>query len=452
MRLAEILPPLGGSERNHPRIRELRAIENRSPQDEAELRSYCAFPDNPSARDLFVKNYLTEQGLSKMSAEELADLRAFHRILFLQNELKEFGGMACSIEDLEKMLLLHFEINPLASPLERINEIVAKLPNCIIPVNTLSGAAFGSNPGEALVKLFLKGIHLIGDWATQRTNGCLAIYESIDCIRDEVRTKKFLLAIDKCMANLATRRQERINVLDAGCGAIPIMGIYAALLNPNAAVTCLELNPKAARFARAIVHSLGLQKQITVVNADAITYRPPQSIDLLISETMHSGLINEPIVPIMKNLVSFVAADGFTLPSQIELFAGLIPLNSLTKQMIFYKNDPRNSRYYAAGPWNSVMYYQPGSALDEINFTIDISELEPGIYLIYVCDRVSLFDESIEIHDSLITSPQNVLADGSNVQDQDPWILDLRNRPLNGKVRISYKPGGTLVGAGSFVP
>ncbi len=89
------------------------------------------------------------------------------------------------------------------------------------------------------------------------TNDSFAPAQSIHCMRDTVRTKKFMTAVSNAV-EAASQRKEVVEVCDAGSGTIPIMGIYAALASPRARVTCLENNPHAVQIARAAVKAFGV--------------------------------------------------------------------------------------------------------------------------------------------------------------------------------------------------
>jgi len=77
----------------------------------------------------------------------------------------------------------------------------------------------------------------------------------------------------------------------------------------------------SARIARGVVEALGLSQRIMVMEADATSYVPQDPLPLLISETMDSGLMKEPIAAIFGNLSRYVAPDGLPIPESVTVKA-----------------------------------------------------------------------------------------------------------------------------------
>lgn len=159
------------------------------------------------------------------------------------------------------------------------------------------------------------------------------IEDSIVCLRDAVRTKKFTESVIASVKKIQSFRDAKndstpIEVLDAGSGAVPIMAIVAALTSPHVRCTCIESSPNAVQFSRHLVKSLNLEDRITILHSDARKYVPPNNIDILVSETMDAGMTNEPMRDILDHLRVFVSGVGIIIPSEIETYATSIPLKT----------------------------------------------------------------------------------------------------------------------------
>lgn len=160
----------------------------------------------------------------------------------------------------------------------------------------------------------------------QGVPGALSLRDGLATLRDQVRTKRFLQAIERAIQRLEQRFPSGdINVIDAGTGPIPILSIAAALQSPRVRCLGLELNPDSAVLARHTVAALGLSKQIVIVEGDATRYTPAQPFHLLLSETMDAALFSEPIVQIFTRLSPHLIKDGVRIPQTITIKALLAP-------------------------------------------------------------------------------------------------------------------------------
>ena len=260
---------------------------------------------------------------------------------------------------------------------------------------------------------------------------------SARCLRDEGRTGKFLLSIRAAVRTLADCH-DTVEVVDAGCGAIPIMGLYAALLSGKVNVTCLEMNRTSVRNARDIVSALGLQNRVWVIECDASRYEHDFPIDLLISETMHTALTDEPIVSIMENLGRFRSAQGLTVPESVVLKAGLVPISAFRG---------RNHLEQICSPrvpvkWAEQQIWNSGDPLPEVHFDLPLGSLPPGKYAAAVGCDVILPSQQITDYESLITAPRLVL-ENHNGRSTSPLLIDIKpNGPARGAtLHIKYAPG-----------
>lgn len=264
---------------------------------------------------------------------------------------------------------------------------------------------------RSLKKFFLEGIKIadyerLDEKALESgdiPDDIMGLSHAMGCILDEKRTIKFIRGLFARLNELEGKR-EKVEVVDAGCGPIPLFGILAALKSDKVQVTCLECNRVSANLAERIIHNLGLSDRVKVMNVDAKTYRHPISIDLLVSETIYSGLIDESFVQILGNLEAYVAEDGFVIPEWVTVDTGLV-----SKEVA----EEWGMAHYALrgnfGPdvaLTEVARVTSGRALKEIRFVLPAAAAATGIYHLVLSSRVGIANGTVlERGESVITSP-----------------------------------------------
>lgn len=246
----------------------------------------------------------------------------------------------------------------------------------------------------------------------------LGLLPAWGCMNDDVRTAKFLKAEMGALERLEYK--DSLEVVDAGAGPLPIFGIIAALKSDKANVTCIEVNPESAAMAKRVVSNLGLEGRIKIVCEDATTYVHEKEIDLLISETMYSGLLNgEEMIDILGNLSAQTSHGGEIIPRVVTVNAGVVSVS-------------RSGAEVNAMPLRRVYEYSSGESVkDEIRFAIDLTDLEPGNCRVTLSSDVVLDDDSIlEEHDSHITRPVSI-----------PIAIDFAEDRGGDVLVVSYLPG-----------
>lgn len=116
------------------------------------------------------------------------------------------------------------------------------------------------------------------------------------CLRDRKRTLAFKEAIDRSV------RPGDV-ILDIGSGS-GIMAFFAAKAGASK-VYAVEIDHCLAESLRASIRANRLQDVVTVVEADAMQADLPHA-DVVIGETIETGLLDEMQVPLMNRLI----ADG----------------------------------------------------------------------------------------------------------------------------------------------
>lgn len=163
---------------------------------------------------------------------------------------------------------------------------------------------------------------------------------SPECLRDVVRTRKFLQSISHVVNDLASKKFGKINLVDAGCGSIPIMGVYAALCSDRVHATLIENDPVSFIVASQLIYDLGLQDRVKVLKEDAEKFSLDKAPDLIISETMNAAFVDEKMPCILNNLKGSFNHDISFVPERVEL--------------TLFEGDKDASREIAS--WN----YEPG--------------------------------------------------------------------------------------------
>lgn len=427
-----------------------------TPEEEGELRGLFAHPNDPKAQALVKLEYLASKGLAEMSADQRERLRVIRAKAWetrfqieMTREDREVGrgrekpkadeGLAGRAE--LEMIHIQAKIASLSGrfegePKTTLDRLLAEIPD---DITVYTKGTIGSMPKNAPSNFelyFMSRISELPEFLdAKRQDGSLRVMESIRCLRDKIRTKKFLAGVAEAVQNLEKDREE-IHVLDAGCGAIPVQAIYAALSSSKVHCTCIELNPNSAAMAKRVVAAFGLQERIKIVQTDAIKFQTEQGIDLLISETMHSGLTAEPMVQIMSNLAPQVNPEGIKLPNKVTVKAAFIKVSDYANPK-GYVRIYGNLHHYVEPTWITVTEYKPGDNLEQINFDLPTSDLEPGSYFVLLASEVDIGSQHLNLYQSLITIPQ-VLRE----QNMDPKIFKVTSGTQ--KVHVKYKPGTDL--------
>lgn len=80
-------------------------------------------------------------------------------------------------------------------------------------------------------------------------------------------------------------------VLELGTGT-GVLSYFAAQAGA-AAVWCVERQPDLANRARELLRANGVSEQVNVITGDAFEYLPPEPVDVVVCEMLHSALLRE---------------------------------------------------------------------------------------------------------------------------------------------------------------
>ncbi len=116
-------------------------------------------------------------------------------------------------------------------------------------------------------------------------------------------------------------------VLELG-GGTGVLSFFAA--QKAARVWCVERNPELVDTARRLLALNGVDDRVEVVAADAYDYLPPERVDVVVCEMLHSGLLREKQAPLMVSFKKrYLARFGPPLPTLVPEAAilGLQPVH-----------------------------------------------------------------------------------------------------------------------------
>lgn len=129
---------------------------------------------------------------------------------------------------------------------------------------------------------------------TYPVGGYIPVQYHHQMLADEARSAGFQRAIDRIV------RPGNV-VLDAGAGT-GLLSFFAA--RRGARVYAIEADPAVAALAGRLIALNGLNDRITLVQARAEEYTPPEPVDVVICEMLHVGLLVEQQVPVLNAIHS----------------------------------------------------------------------------------------------------------------------------------------------------
>ena len=150
------------------------------------------------------------------------------------------------------------------------------------------------------------------------------------CIKDLMRTKKFVDAIIQATSDLRKSIKGRaINILYVGTGPfatllLPLTTLYGP---DQVRFFLVEVNEASFNCLQKMAGTLGLEKYISQLeNTDAAKWKLPSDlhVDLFICEAIQQGLRNEPQVDICLNILPQLPPNSIIIPEEITLQAALI--------------------------------------------------------------------------------------------------------------------------------
>jgi predicted RNA methylase len=145
------------------------------------------------------------------------------------------------------------------------------------------------------------------------------------CLLEMKRTAKFLRGINQAILKKLDKKKS-IHILYAGCGP------YATLITPlltlfsanKIKIDLLDINKVSLGSAKSVINGFQFEKYIEdYILEDASEIQLEKQYDIIISETLQTGLRNEPLVAIMQNLASQINRDCIFIPEEVTVDAKL---------------------------------------------------------------------------------------------------------------------------------
>jgi protein arginine N-methyltransferase 1 len=119
----------------------------------------------------------------------------------------------------------------------------------------------------------------------------IPIHYHFNMLDDERRTGAFERAI-------AAVVRPPMKVVELG-GGTGVLSFFAARAGA-AKVWCVEYNPELLEVATALMQRNGVDDTVSLVDADADEYLPPEPVDVVICEMLHVGLLRERQEPVVS--------------------------------------------------------------------------------------------------------------------------------------------------------
>lgn len=180
--------------------------------------------------------------------------------------------------------------------------------------------------------------------------------DAIRCLYDVARTEIFVQGIRQSVEQLKTKFPDQdLVVIEAGCGT-GILAVACALAGVGK-VYGLEINPTTARYTTRFIEELGLSGVVEVQEADATQFQPNSSVNLVVSENMHTGLFLEPQIQIISNLRQYLVDGGLVVPEAVTLSFGLVegaPWEEIGKPHVELRNARNGSSAMRFGNWTTL--------------------------------------------------------------------------------------------------
>lgn len=127
-------------------------------------------------------------------------------------------------------------------------------------------------------------------------------------LNDEVRMRGFREAI-----SYVVPEGGKVAELGGGTGVLSHFAAQRA-----SKVWCVEFNPELVSTARSLLNQNPNGDRVEVIHADASTWLPPEPVDVVICDMLHTGLLREQQVSILHNFKQrYLKKFGGSLPAFI---------------------------------------------------------------------------------------------------------------------------------------
>ena len=170
------------------------------------------------------------------------------------------------------------------------------------------------------------------------------------CVDDIVRTRQFCMGVYKATLKKVLEKKGPVHIVYAGTGpfATLVLPLLTRFTSEEIKLTLLEINKVSLEGLFNVISFFEISDYIEAIDCcDATTYtiENPESVDIILTETLQKGLKEEPQVAISYNLMSQVSDQVILIPEDITLNLLLVDADKKTAHQTsfethieYYKN------------------------------------------------------------------------------------------------------------------
>ncbi|NOU52354.1 hypothetical protein HG263_17675 [Pseudoalteromonas sp. JBTF-M23] len=234
-------------------------------------------------------------------------------------------------------------------------------------------------------------------------------YHCKHTIKDIYRIQGYARGVDKAIQSKLSHT-DSITILYPACGPfapllLPLLSYYKdsqKYTKEQLQVILVDVHPGAVLALKQLVKDLQLDEFILrIEEADATTYVPEQSIDLLVLEAMQHGFTKEGQLSIAKHLVQFLTIEGLIIPQNV----------SVRGMMVIGENEFNQQ-------WKEVEYSH--------SLNMDASAQQDRVELgeILSINKSTLLNmQTLELQEGIKVIPANQITLPAGIEDMDKRIL-----------------------------
>ena len=146
---------------------------------------------------------------------------------------------------------------------------------------------------------------------------------AIRCVEDIMRTRAYCQAVQRAVSDLLkTKKSVRLIYAGTGPFATLVLPLITRFSSDELQLDLMEINPESAEHLKKVLAYFDAEdyvRELIITDATTYTVGDPESVDILLSETMQAGLTNEHQVAICYNLLPQLSAETIMIPDQIIL-------------------------------------------------------------------------------------------------------------------------------------
>lgn len=147
---------------------------------------------------------------------------------------------------------------------------------------------------------------------------------AIRCVEDITRTKTYCKGLYDAVLEMDRQQDRPVRVIYAGTGpfatlALPLITRFTP---DQLQFDLLEINQASAGFLKKVINFFEMEDYVNLFEVtDATTYQipNPETVNIVLSETMQAALASEPQVALSYNLMSQLPEKAVLIPEEISL-------------------------------------------------------------------------------------------------------------------------------------